>query len=552
MVSSVNLLHDTPVLHSYACPLLAHACNIGRVRHSACLFLPCSTLMNIINAVFTTEPSSSGSSNKPIIPDDRHIQVASSATPPTTGTSLELTPPKARSRRRSSQSKTSYHLAHPPPTVARKRRLKLRPRVLLQLQQASGGSRPIPVLDVFFASRLSCKNSTIPQRKQCLGPHDLVIIETAPIAQSWLPRSAGEQISTDPALIAAICQSIPTENNGQCRTEIRFNHYVSWRAVALSNGAYEFVSNSHDRNPSIARWVPKRDVGVGGNSTHTASTFKFSLIDTSTRRHPVIACMNRQSIDVYDHYTIPSSPQNYSHCADGESIDSAQSELYHGSRDDEQNQPDRPLIETDDALRIMIAVTGIWVAFCEGWSANFRFRTTQVISDGISELSNRRRNSVRQPDSPAIGVTSSHQQPEPKQQTIHRVGMLRAFSSSSVPSSPLLDFSTESRRRTNSTSTTIFGDDRSQHCAEPTAESQITRIGVTEPRVVVKDAANYGYQDPKSPTAPIQDVVGSRGSVSQFEDHAIGREATPVQGIARRPSVFKDIMKKIRRSKTVG
>lgn len=506
--------------------------------------------MNIINAVFTTEPRWPGSTNKPVIPDDRHPQEPSPATPPTTGTSLELTPPKARTRRRSSQSKTSYHLAHPPPTNVRKRRLKLRPKVLLQLQQASGGSRPIPVLDVFFASRLSYKNSTIPQRKQCLGPHDLVIVETAPIVQSKLPRYAGESTSTDPALIAAICQSIPTESNGQCRTEIRFNHNVSWRAVALSNGAYEFVSNSHDTIPSIARWVPKRDIGSGGSSTHTASTFKFSLIDTSTRRHPVIACMNRQSIDVYDHYTIPSSPQNHSHCADGESIDSAQSELHQRSRDDDQNQPDKAVVETDDALRTMIAVTGIWVAFCEGWSANFRFRTTQVISEGISELSNRRRNSVRQPDSPAVGVISSHQQPEPKHQTIHRAGMLRAFSSSSMPSSPSLDFSSGSRRRTNSTSTTIFGDDRSQHCAESTAESQILRVGVTEPRVVVKDAANNGYPDPKSPTVPIQ-VVSSRGSVSQLEDQPIGRESTPIQGVARRSSIFKDIMKNIRRSKNV-
>ncbi|KAL8667050.1 MAG: hypothetical protein Q9202_000972 [Teloschistes flavicans] len=516
--------------------------------------------MDIISAVFTTEPRWSGSIKKSIIPDERDTQEASSATPPNAGASLEPTTPKAKTRRRSSQSKTSYHLAHPPPTVARKRRLKLHPRVLLQLQQASGGSRPIPVLDVHFASRLSYKNSTIPQRKQCLGLDDLVIVQTqthesAPVAQSKLPRYAGKQRAADPALIAAICQSVPTESNGQCRTELRFNHNVTWRAVALSNGAYEFVSNSHDTVPSIARWVPKRDAGSGGNPTHTASNFKFSLIDTSSRRHPVIACMNRQSIDVYDQYTIPSNPQNYSHCTDDESIDSAISEFHPRSRDGERNQSCKLAIETDDALRTMIAVTGIWVAFCEGWSAHFRYRTTQVISDGISELSNRRRNSVKQPVSPAIGATSSPQQPEPKQQKTHRAIMSRAFSASSMPSYPSRDFSMDSSRRRVSTSTTIFGDDRIHHCAEPAIERRTIRIGVAEPAfakgkdgiAAVREAPDYGCQDPKTPTAPITDV-GSRDSVEEIEDQPTGKVSTLVQGRARRPGVFKDMMNYLRRN----
>jgi hypothetical protein len=91
--------------------------------------------------------------------------------------------------------------------------------------------------------------------------------------------------------------------------------------------------------------------------------FTFSVIDPATRRHPVIAWMSHHSIDILDVYSIPSP-----------STTSPSSPT--GNTDHRRPYPDsldireQIVIETDHNLRTLIVVTGIWIAFREGWSQN--------------------------------------------------------------------------------------------------------------------------------------------------------------------------------------
>ncbi|KAI4143244.1 MAG: hypothetical protein L6R39_004651 [Caloplaca ligustica] len=441
--------------------------HVFRAKGSTCLvsIFP-SIAINLIAAVSATKPLPSATADIPEATGNEPLEQVPMDVQLSLDPTRDPQPPKAKGRRRPSQSKTSYQLAHPPPAVKHRQRLKIRPRILLQLQQISSNTRPTPVIDVLphilFAPRLARRVPQIFQGKQGLGFDDLVFVrsQTQGPTQDGLFRGGEQAGSSDQDIIAAICNLKQGSRNGSTRTEIRFSNGTSWSAIALSSGAYELVSQKSGDSQSIARWVPKREAKREGGLNpqnpckNSSQNFKFSLMDAGSRRHPVIANMSRQCIDIYDRYSIPLTPRSPHQNIDVESIDSA------GCEDNAQadsagcDEYCRAIIETDDELRTIIAITGIWVAFCEGWSPDFQYSTKQVISNGFSELSNRRRSTTAQPIDPATDEPH-HPQLEPSDRWQYRPGVVRISSLSSVPSSPSLG---SPKRRTVSSSATGFHD----------------------------------------------------------------------------------------------
>ncbi|KAL8964013.1 MAG: hypothetical protein Q9183_004773, partial [Haloplaca sp. 2 TL-2023] len=393
---------------------------------------------------------------------DHKAAAASRTVDSSTATALPApTPPTPRTRRGSSQSKTTFHLAHPPPSTKHRRHCRLRSRTILQLQQINSTSRSTPVLDVLpsllFAPSFARKVPQILQRKQGLGLDDLVIVRSPvrdPIlaAEAGTTRYANEEKATEASIVASICQSASASGNGQKRTEIRLPYDRTWCALALSNGAYEFVSDGTEERQTLARWVPKKEKGHGGLHGQAVENFRFSLMDCRTRRHPVIANMNKQSIDVYDRYIIPQSPSNACLHTDAASLTSISSDHSNEARDTQQNETRKTTVETDDYLRTVIAITGIWVALCEGWSPNFKYSTTQVISNGLSELSSRRRSSATNPASTTVETGYARLEDDTASQ--HRPEVSQICSYDSTPSSPSADLPLAPPRRAASTSVT--------------------------------------------------------------------------------------------------
>ncbi|KAL9001283.1 MAG: hypothetical protein Q9169_000174 [Polycauliona sp. 2 TL-2023] len=193
-----------------------------------------------------------------------------------------------------------------------------------------------------------------------------------------------------------------------------------------------------------------------------APKFKFSLVDVKSRRHPVIANMSKQSIEVYDRYSVPTSAQATPHQDKTESFERVESMSGERSNDGESYEPEKTMVETDDELRTMIAITGIWVAFCEHWSPNFRYSTKQVISNGISELSNLRRMSDGQ-SLTLSGEDGSQQRFSTIDGARHKLGEAHKSILPSIPASPRADSPVAAPERTSSTSTTIVGDEDSHH-----------------------------------------------------------------------------------------
>ncbi|GIJ81935.1 hypothetical protein Asppvi_000438 [Aspergillus pseudoviridinutans] len=319
-------------------------------------------------------------------------------------------PPISRAhsvRKQSSRPKSIYQLAHPA-AHARHRRLKFRPKLLLQLQRVSQTPRPLPVLDVLpstvFLPRLARKFPTIFKGKKGLGPNDLIVVTSdlyertvGDIADKYL--SSDEESQDNREVIATICQILREDALSQGRAEICLSSGPAWEAIPLPNGSYEFRAQT-DHGVQVLRWVSRgakssRRVSAppGGSLHEDGKRFTFSVINRNTRRHPVIASMTRNVLEVFDEYSMPSDPTLSPTC--GMSVVSDSSEL---------DMPlDQEVIKTDDGLRTIIILTAIWVAFREGWSQSFTYDDSALMlnpkglcSPGVSRQSSP--TAVRPPD----------------------------------------------------------------------------------------------------------------------------------------------------------
>ncbi|KAI9747590.1 MAG: hypothetical protein M1815_004070 [Lichina confinis] len=302
-------------------------------------------------------------------------------TPDTQSLRTLNTPSRAR-------GKTSYHLAHPPPSFMNRQRLRIRPRLLLQLQRVSTTSRPSPALDVhpstILPPALARKFPSLFRGRDRLGADDLVIATSEAYGSAESDgRNKIEELDAR-HVVATVSQRRRDRDWRQGKAEICLSDGSVWEATPLPRGAYEFVAVDEHGLSTIARWVPRRSAGaaaaagaaVRGKSPSPdkdEKRFSFSLINPSQRRHPIIASMSRSSIDVLDTYPTsapPATPQSPSSDAPHRT---SFFDAVGGGGGGGGGGGESAHVETNDALRTLILVTGIWVAFREGWSQNFSY-----------------------------------------------------------------------------------------------------------------------------------------------------------------------------------
>ncbi|KAJ6084090.1 hypothetical protein N7486_010890 [Penicillium sp. IBT 16267x] len=284
--------------------------------------------------------------------------------------------------RKSIRSKTSYQLAHPA-SHARHKRLKLRPKLLLQLQQVSHTPRPLPILDVLpstlYLPRLARKFPAMFRGKNGLGPNDLIIVmselyEHTVASTQDRPPSSEDDDDDHREVVATICQMLQDDALQRGKAEICLNFGPTWEATPLPSGSYEFVACTKN-GLQVMRWALR----AGRNRRMSAQPsseprednkrFTFSVIDPNTRRHPVIASMTRNQLEVFDEYnTVTRSNTGPTTPSSGMSVISDLSD-----NDALDLNTDANVVTVEDGLRTLIIVTGIWVAFREGWSSNFNY-----------------------------------------------------------------------------------------------------------------------------------------------------------------------------------
>ena len=446
MLSGLGLVADAALSQRCTCrthtddqkydqPLLSHIC-------SACSAIAQS--MNYLAKALTTPPTSltsmqSSSNTPPSLLEGSTSEEASeegeSRDIDTKASSItdQNSNPGIRSLNSplsSPKTKTSYRLAHPPPVSSHRAHLHIRPRVLLQLQRVSKTVRPKPVLEVLpsviFATRLARRFPRTFKGKAGLGADDLVIVSSENYETAQPHASDPGELFEDARweereIVAAVCQLSKDKSGFQGRGEICVNNGALWTASRFGNGSYEFVMIDEHGLKTVARWVLKpsrqRTTPVAQSRPRSPSLeerkFNFSVLNPNSRRHAVIGTLDQHSIEVSDRYCNPAGgskspgPSTPRTPATGDVCDGREGQSsypWHSERSSvsafdnqmrnsphlsmqstEMNFATEHPLEMNESLRTLILVTGLWVAFQEGFSSSFN---SGDLAQGQSALSN--------------------------------------------------------------------------------------------------------------------------------------------------------------------
>ncbi|KAG0648639.1 hypothetical protein D0Z07_4685 [Hyphodiscus hymeniophilus] len=288
----------------------------------------------------------------------------------------ETTAGGSRRRRRSIRTSTAFHLAHPAPTLTQKQRLlQIRPRLLLQLQRLSTESRPKPAIDVLPSTvvvpRLMKRFPRMFRGKSALGANDVMVVKSEEYDTSENhvveDTDSDEESLANRDLMAVICQAGKSCGKAQGLVEIVLRDGSVWVAAPLPNGFYEFSTVDERGNKITARWV-KRSIRRSNLDPPNEFKFTFSIIDPNSRRHPILASLTNNTLDIPDTYiSVSSSASKY-----------PPTSPLRGLPDNPQISVEEPNVERtthfiDENMKSLIQVTGIWVALRQGLSPYFKY-----------------------------------------------------------------------------------------------------------------------------------------------------------------------------------
>ena len=512
MLSSLGMVAEAAKRQDLTCR--KHIDNQQLFSQVYCTFCPVAHTMNYIASAFTSRPTSGASTPSEEAARDRRSP-ESYLEAKTTSIADSDVVSKRRSASSRTRTKTAFRLCHPPPVHIHKQRLHIRPRVLLQLQKISKASRPTPIFDVLpsviFAPRLARHFPRTFKGKAGLGVDDLVVVSSENYETQEPHSDDDEDLFNEKwdkrEIIAAICQ--PSKDHypyGQGETEICLNQGIVWTASQRRNGTYEFASTDDCGNQTVARWVPRQsrsDRTSSISSTPDEKKFNFSILNPNSRRHAVIATLDCQTIEVSDQYSHPSTSLS-SHASSTPTTSSSFISEEAKSPFMESSQTARDLIEVDDALRTFIIITGIWVAFREGFSPNFKYgQSTQQKHRSLSLNANQfNNNQFTIPNSPSPSHSLSGA-------TRLRTGLHHTVSSSAVPLSSYPPFTPPQRSVSNGTA---FMQRLSTRKSPPSKVIQLSPVGDSEGN----DTGNKASRANGSPLA--------RSSVSSGEEPDVSLE----------------------------
>lgn len=282
---------------------------------------------------------------------------------------------------------TSYLLAQSPPKLSAKQRLMhIKPQLLLQTQHVTAGARPKPTIDVYPASAISISSLAAPLFKRLpglarikaeLGVRDIILFKSEDFSAPPSPSDNDDDEDLKKRDLVALLSPL-----GQDRAEIVLADGSLWSAKVCNDTksfAYEFTIQDEAGKITTARWVRRRQVSKSvpmspttpsstpGSSTAAPPDYKFtfSIIDPSTRRHPIMATLNTTQLDVQDAYT-DATPSASLHSPSSSQLPSPL------AVPKEPVQTKCCTRNVEEWQKNFIHVSALWVALHQGWVAHFR------------------------------------------------------------------------------------------------------------------------------------------------------------------------------------
>lgn len=319
---------------------------------------------------------------------------------------------RLKRRKRGPRKSSRFALAFPAPQLRTKQRafLQIRPRVLLQLQEL-GEKRAIPAFDVVPSSLIAgtliipALTKSFPRMflaKPHLGPNDLLLVRS----EDYGPphnhhhhlhhhHTHTETKSSDSLDHKDVLAVVSTTSDDDY-VEIVFQDGSTWVTSRMANGSYEF-NHINDQGENVkARWVKRSLISprASWGSANTASTtpsspttpptpdsrWTFSIIDPSTRRHPIQGILNSTSLEIFDTYnTMSTSSGIYPPTRPFGPDMSGISEEDATSITDE-----RATMEVTEYNKTLMLATAIWISLRQrGWPASATPKIPRVVSQCV-------------------------------------------------------------------------------------------------------------------------------------------------------------------------
>ncbi|KAM0250890.1 hypothetical protein ACHAQJ_008468 [Trichoderma viride] len=325
---------------------------------------------------------------------------------------------RLKRRKRGPRKSAKFALAFPAPQLRTKQRafFQIRPRVLLQLQEL-GEKRAIPAFDI-MPSSLIAGTLIIPAlakqfpRMFCAKPHlgqnDLLLVRSEDYGPSHSHHhhllhhnhhdntdnnNSRDCNDLDHNDILAVVSTTSDDDF----VEIVFQDGSTWTTSRMANGSYEF-NHVNDQGETVkARWVKRSLISprASWGSANTASTapssptsppppdsrWTFSIIDPSTRRHPIQGILNSTSLEIFDTYnTMSTSSGIYPPTRLFGSDMSGISEEDATSITDE-----RATLEVTEYNKTLMLATATWISLRQrGWPASATPKIPRVVSQRVN------------------------------------------------------------------------------------------------------------------------------------------------------------------------
>ena len=280
------------------------------------------------------------------------------------------------------KKKTIYQIAHPVPRHTR--RTIRKSRMVLQLRQIESNRRAAtPVIEVYTQGRSSSRpggrtasKKQSPRKLSVKGEGNserlaFVTCDAYEDAQGVDDNSEEEGVERRDT-VASI--SLPTQTGSNDQTVIDIGEQ-RWTVSSLPKGGYEFTHVDGNGDANKARWVPKpvaerRPIIEAHGPLRRAACdmqFRFALLNPNGRKHPIIGSMDSNAIEVRDQFVIPDTPATSPDPCSPPVLNTTESHPQ-GSYFQDLGSTAGGVLTTSDETRLLMLVTGVWVAVTEGWT----------------------------------------------------------------------------------------------------------------------------------------------------------------------------------------
>lgn len=385
--------------------------------------------------------------------------------------------------KKSKCSKTAFSICHPAPTSTTRQRLHRRPRSMMQLHKLSAEQRPRPAFEVIpstnFSVRLTKAITKVFKAKHGLCPNDLVVLRAEKYAAA---EDEGNEEHDERDIIALICKGRPGDANsvgGKAR--MCLPEGKEWEAYPTLNGGYEFFSTDEHGLGLTVRWVMKKGKDGTKPMDPLKRKFNFSTISPNSRRHPVIATISRTGLDINDTFKMPDA-----NAATPLSTPKQGATILADAMDDEDTTLSQEICETDARLREIIVMTGIWVAFKEGWSPFYKYDDKDKDMLGVQRSPSMPAHSPAKSSTFSFGSPVSTPPASPAQPPLEKRSSIKSIGSGIVRSSSLLQRGGSDNRR----STVSVPESEEESACEPQQRTSRSRANSNSTVLVHRAASN--------------------------------------------------------------